>query len=46
MRWGRYFGTSWGKGSIYRALEGKHEGKGTNGSPRCGWEVTTKLGLK
>ena len=34
------------KGSIYRGLVGKHEGKGTNGSPRRGWEMITKLRLK
>lgn len=32
--------------SIYRGLVAKHEGKGTTGSPRSGWEVTTKQRLK
>jgi hypothetical protein len=31
---------------VYRGLVGKHEGKGTTGSPRREWEVTTKLRLK
>jgi len=34
------------RGSVYRVLVGKPEGKNPLGRPRCRWEDNTNLGLQ